>query len=359
MGADAGNDSGVANDAGANFIVYSGAAGVNNFPADYSFAGSANYQDTTSPRTGHPYDLGFTATSAFGGWLPATVPSWGPSNANWYFDGAPFAYLQFDLMPRVSNGQAVSVYLVGNFAGLAPHAFVGDANIEASVDDISKYGPTPLLGVWGTYRIPLNQLGVLGQQIYKFALQDHSGSTGTVFLVDNVQFVRGTYSWVVNHGLTSGWVDASTHATVTYTNTDLGPPLAILAAPTPPPAAQSSFIGPDQAKLVATAAGATLRVNHAGGFNLSGFTQLALSSWATQSGQQLEVQLYDTSGSPVGSAVNPYLYGVDHFSTRYSNFTIPLSAFGAVGTTIGGLSIKDLSGGAGNTLYVCAVAFTS
>jgi hypothetical protein len=44
-------------------------------------------------------------------------------------------------------------------------------------------------GQWGNYTIPLSVLGVLGQPIYKFAIQDQSGASGNVWYIDNVGFV--------------------------------------------------------------------------------------------------------------------------------------------------------------------------
>jgi hypothetical protein len=44
------------------------------------------------------------------------------------------------------------------------------------------------VGVWGTYTIPLSDLGVKGTSVYKFAIQDQTGLGHSVFYLDNIGF---------------------------------------------------------------------------------------------------------------------------------------------------------------------------
>jgi hypothetical protein len=45
------------------------------------------------------------------------------------------------------------------------------------------------VGEWGTYKIPLSDLGVLGKSIYKFAIQDQTGLPHNVFFLDDIGFL--------------------------------------------------------------------------------------------------------------------------------------------------------------------------
>jgi hypothetical protein len=148
--------------------------GVFNWGGDYSFAATPNYQDSSGGPAGGSADIAVTITSAYGGYLPfagGTVPLWN-------FDDSPYNYLTFAFKPTVAN-QALQVYFVK----------VGDIPVGVVVNPFNgKYGPAPQVGVWGTYRIPLSDLGVQKTSVYKFALQDQTGLSHNVFYVDNVGF---------------------------------------------------------------------------------------------------------------------------------------------------------------------------
>jgi hypothetical protein len=152
--------------AGTSWVYYDG---VFDWPGDYSFSAVPNYQDTSGNPLSGNYDIQVSLSGAWGGWLPFAL--------NWNFDSSPYTQLTFALKPTVAN-QKWSVYFVD----------VGDVPVGIFLDP-TQYGPAPVVGQWATYTIPLQDLGVLGASIYKFAIQDQTSLTSNTWYVDNVGFV--------------------------------------------------------------------------------------------------------------------------------------------------------------------------
>ena len=150
---------------GTSWVYYDG---IFDWPGDFDFAAVANYSDTSGAPLSGSHDIMMTS-SPYGGWLPYAQ--------NWDFNSAPYTKLTFSLKPTRA-GQTWQAYFVK----------VGDVPVGITIN-VSEYGPTPVAGQWGTYTIPLSVLGVLGQPIYKFAIQDQSGASGNVWYIDNVGFV--------------------------------------------------------------------------------------------------------------------------------------------------------------------------
>ncbi len=150
---------------GTSWVYYDGSF---DWPGDFDFSAVANYSDSSGGPLSGAHDIQMTS-APYGGWLPYAQ--------NWDFNSAPYTKLTFALKPTRA-GQTWQVYFVK----------VGDKPVGIAID-VSKYGPTPVAGQWGTYTIPLEVLGVLGQPIYKFAIQDQSGASGNVWYIDNVGFV--------------------------------------------------------------------------------------------------------------------------------------------------------------------------
>ncbi len=150
---------------GTSWVYYNGTF---DWPGDFDFAAVANYSDTGGAPLSGTRDIMVTS-SPYGGWLPYAQ--------NWDFNSARYTKLTFSLKPTRA-GQTWQVYFVK----------INDVPVGISID-VSKYGPTPVEGQWGTYTIPLSVLGVLGQPIYKFAIQDQTGASGNVWYIDNVGFV--------------------------------------------------------------------------------------------------------------------------------------------------------------------------
>ncbi len=136
--------------------------GVMNWGGDYSFGGvQVNYQDTQGQPLSGSFDVSVNLHGQWGGFLPfagGTVPLWN-------FDSTPYNYLVFALKPSRA-GQAAQVYFVK----------VGDVPVGIVVNPFqSKYGPAPQVGAWG---------------VYKFAIQDQTGTSDNVFYLDDIAFVR-------------------------------------------------------------------------------------------------------------------------------------------------------------------------
>jgi len=150
---------------GTSWVYYDGSF---DWPGDFDFAAVANYSDTNGDPMSGAHDIQMTS-APYGGWLPYAQ--------NWDFNSAPYTKLTFSLKPTRA-GQTWQVYFVK----------VHDIPVGIALN-VSHYGPTPVVGQRGTYTIPLQELGVLGQPIYKFAIQDQTGASGNVWYIDNVGFV--------------------------------------------------------------------------------------------------------------------------------------------------------------------------
>ncbi len=138
-------------------VVYG--SGKFNWAGDWSFAGTPNYA---------PPNLTFTVTGAWGCWLP-----YAPNET---FNTAGLTHITLVLQPTQANQKwSLSFYTAG------------DVLIQPGID-ISAYGPAPVVGQWGTYIIPLTAVGVTGQPIMKFGLQDQTGLASNVWYVQTAAF---------------------------------------------------------------------------------------------------------------------------------------------------------------------------
>ena len=128
-----------------------------------------DYTDTSGDPLSGAHDIKATLQGAWGGWLPYSK--------NWDFDSTGYTKLTFALKPTVA-GQTWHVYFVK----------VGDVPVGIYLN-VTDYGPAPVPGVWATYTVPLSDLGVLNQSIYKFCIQDMTGRSSNTWYVDNVGFI--------------------------------------------------------------------------------------------------------------------------------------------------------------------------
>jgi hypothetical protein len=139
------------------------------WPGDYSYAAVPDYRDRSGGAPGGFRDIKVTLTGKWGGWQPFSP--------HWSFNSRPYSELTFALKPTVA-GQRWSCQFVK----------IHDVPVGISVD-VARYGPAPVAGRWATYTIPLAALGVVGQPIYKFAIQDQTGRARNVWYIDNVGFI--------------------------------------------------------------------------------------------------------------------------------------------------------------------------
>ena len=136
---------------------------------DYSFNANALYTDNGGGPPDGRHDIKVTVTGPWGGFQPFA--------RNWEFDLRPYACFTFALKPTVPE-QTIRVYFEGS----------GDILAGTFVDAL-KYGPTPLVGQWSTYTIPLSELGIAGRHVAKFAIQDQTGLPNNVFYLADIGFL--------------------------------------------------------------------------------------------------------------------------------------------------------------------------
>ena len=160
--------------AGTFWVYYGGkmAWGTNSSPNDWSWCGSANYNDTSGNPESGAADIKFTLTCANGGWLPYAN---GRS-----FNTAPYTAFTFALKPTAA-GQAWNVYFES----------VNDTTdgISVSVPDGTYCSPAFAVGTWYTCTFPLSAFQLSNKTILKFAIHDQTGNGSGTWEIDNVGFV--------------------------------------------------------------------------------------------------------------------------------------------------------------------------
>jgi hypothetical protein len=173
--------------------------GVFTWPGDFTGTGTAlDYQDNTGSPLSGPYDILFTATSQWAEWLPFS------QNWDLYIGGCN--YLTFAIKPKVTSASWQTYFMmVGDvmeaknsdgttsstnylMIGSGPNTSMNSQTHATT--SISSYGPSsPVTGAWNVYKIPLSVYfnGEVPASIYKFAIQDESGSTDSWY-IDEVGF---------------------------------------------------------------------------------------------------------------------------------------------------------------------------
>jgi hypothetical protein len=347
----AGGDSSTGIDAGPLAYVYTnGVLDKTDWPFDYSYGSPVeNFTDTTDPEPGHALDFSMSG----GGWQPAAM---GYSAPPYGLDLSHYTYMTFDINPRSTESPYdMQWHYIGDVGG-------GTTDFEASayVPDVTEWvGPLTELH-WNTVKIPMAAFGVLDSvHTYKFFIRNNGGNG--VFLLDNVGFVPGDFGWAYagDSGPLSGWVDASTEATANYAYqpTDFSSALVSLNGGIAP---GTSATSKNVVKLSVTSKGGMLRLNNTSGYSIANYDHFTFGAVPTKTGYSYRVQFYDTAGKAVGSAVDPSLSGGHDWGVNtqfWTTYCVPLSAFGALGHTIGGLSIQDDSGASANTIYISAIGF--
>lgn len=144
--------------------------GVFNWPGDWSWNATPNYQDTAGGPIEGPYDIAVTITGPWGGWQP-----YAPGNT---LDTTLYKYIIFSIKATQAN-QWWSVFF--HSAGDTP---------DGNSVNASTYGPSgaSVVGQWVTYKIPLSAFGLTDTNVLKFAIADGTGVNSNLFYVDNVGF---------------------------------------------------------------------------------------------------------------------------------------------------------------------------
>jgi len=140
------------------------------WPGDWSWSGKANYKDTAGqPRSGS-FDIAFTLLGQWGGWQP-----YAPNRS---FSLSPYKYLIISIKTTVPS-QPVHIFFEA----------ANDTPIGTWLDPVQAgFGPSPVVGQWTSFKIPLSAFGVSGATILKFGVQDDSGGSNNTFYIDDVGF---------------------------------------------------------------------------------------------------------------------------------------------------------------------------
>jgi hypothetical protein len=152
---------------GTSWVYYKGTL---DWPGDYSFSVNVDYNDKSGQPLSGAHDTKVSLTGPWGGWLPYAL--------NWNFKTDGYTKLTFALKPT-QESQQWSLY----FIAVGDHPLPNPCTVN-----VLDYGPAPVVGRWATYTVPLSKLCVANTSIYKFAIQDKTGSSDNVWYVDNAGF---------------------------------------------------------------------------------------------------------------------------------------------------------------------------
>ncbi len=148
--------------------------GVFSWAGDYSWnTGPINYADTVGNPGGK--DIAVPITGQWGGFQP-----YAPGKQ---FDTTPYKYLTYCTKPTMANQRHGSVFQAINDVPDGPAG-----GVVVAGPGITKYGPVPVVGVWGCYKVPLADFGLTNPVVQKFTITDGTGNVPNLFYVDNVGF---------------------------------------------------------------------------------------------------------------------------------------------------------------------------
>lgn len=142
--------------------------GKNLWNQDYSWDAVADYKDTSGGPVGTPYDIKVTVLSAWGGYQP--------SNNNGVVIQVKTGYMELDLKPTQP----------GQIWKLIAHKSDDESNTGPTLD-LANFGPAPVVGQWGHYKIPASTLMGSLTGLWKYGLADGTGHTN-VWYVNKVYF---------------------------------------------------------------------------------------------------------------------------------------------------------------------------
>lgn len=409
-----------------DIVMYTGATGVLDqakWPSgnDYSYGGTVALQNTSNVQSGHTYCIECTPSSGSGmGWQQATNWATIPPNG---VDISSATWLQFDIKtpsPTViqvlfhytrSTGDDIQtsciVHNVNTVPGVALTANTwGTAKVPLSaVGGLSSYNYYKYLiqqssagaffldnvkfvagNIGWVYRgnsTPESgwaDASVNATANYAFLPQTLNSGTSGLFSINNppkpASVFTGscsgttlTVSSVTSGSITIGeilcWANNGQPADLSITG---GSGTSWTLSATASSGSQLMGTAPPQSSIKAialttTAVGGTLKLINSGGYSIALYDYLTFAAIPTKSGYGYQVQLLNTSGAAIGSAVTAASYTPEDQGVQVANFTvynIPTSAFGSLGTTtIGGISIKDTSSNSTNVIYFDQIGFFS
>jgi hypothetical protein len=143
---------------------------------------------------------------------------------------------------------------------------------------------------------------------------------------------------IYDETLASGWQDWSWNSTRNFSNT---------TAPN---------TGSNDISWTVTSGYGGLYLHKIGGINTSKYTTLTFALEATQSGPSLQVELFDSSDTAIGTPLPLTNYGGNPTTGSYKTYSIPLADLGGSNRTINGLAIQDNTGSAQPAVLVDTIA---
>jgi hypothetical protein len=139
-------------------------------PGNFStgnFNGGGTFNDTTGMPVNSPYDIELKANNNFSLASGSNVPQWRLSLA-------PFKYMTIDVKPvKAEDTTSLTMGIISRVSNEAGGDLYNDTGVDLTT---GKYGPTPVVGKWATYKIPLSDL-VIGSTTFTGSI---SGTTLTV-----------------------------------------------------------------------------------------------------------------------------------------------------------------------------------
>ncbi len=153
---------------------------------DYSDV-TANYEDTAGIPESGDYDI---AISSFAGGYYQPF-SGGSASPEWAAEIGAFKYMILDLKPGVAN-QKWRLNIISRLPQ-------GDVYNNAPVELPGNYGPAPVVGQWGHYKVPLNPDLAVGTGNFVGSI---SGTTLTVSAVNTAMSVQTT-AWLFGPGISA------------------------------------------------------------------------------------------------------------------------------------------------------------
>lgn len=404
--------------ASSNFSVYANGTLSSLWPSSpvLSFSVTLNYSSTTQVCPGSTVSLQCATTSAFGGgWQPSSLWTTIPPNG---FDDRIYTQMSFSLYTPTPSSMYVSSHYsraTGNDISastsltqgstalaitantwttvtlpLSCIAMLGQANgykfaigtngnmLTYYVDNVQLI-PGNLAWVFQGTGAPVSGWtdasinatpnytwlpGSLNAGLYALNNPANPASVFTASCTGTTMTVTALTSGSINIGDTACWQgnlggsSAPTIASGTYPTYTLSTSQTVASQSWASAPAQSKITG---CSLTAAVANGTLKITNTS-FTVTPYTTFTFGVIPTKSGYGYQVQMLNTSGVAVGTAVTAASYTQHDFGISTGSFTvynIPLSAFGAIGSAIGGFTIKETSANTSNVTYFSAIGFYS
>lgn len=213
-----------------------------------------------------------------------------------------------------------------------------------TAQDLASIGGDPPANTWKVYTVPLSTMGAAGGRITGLTLQDITGAAQPAILVDEIGLTGGGSTGggstaVYGDDLAPGWVNWSWSSSVNF------------AHPVPYSGARGIWWRID-------AAWGALYLRTGQPVQTSAGSSLRFALRASGTGQRLQVRVYSDGDQAVGNALPLSSVGGVPPAGTWKLYDIPLSALGAAGMRISGISIQDIGGTAQPAIELDQITLT-